>query len=223
MNLDTCLDKTDVLEAWLKPIQSKYILQSFFTCTTSAMLLIAPDNRIVFYNKAAADCSELLFGRPPVIGQSILSYPQNNNQKLFVELEKAIQLVVMDNRPFTLEHKIHYPGVNFRAHLEFMPVLSSDNQVIGVFLNIENISERKKIENSNKFQRHQLNQIAWSQSHKTRQPVATILGLISILDKDSLTPANLEILCMLQETVKKLEAIIQETVIRANSHLSDHS
>lgn len=222
MNLDICLDKTDVLEAWLKPEESKYILQSFFTCTKSAMLLVAPDNRIIFYNKAAGECSELLFGRPPVIGQSILSYRQDKNKKLFLELEKAIQLVVMNNRPFTIEHKIQHASINFRAHLEFIPVLSSDNQVIGVFLNIENISERKKMENNNKFQRHQLNQIAWSQSHKTRQPVATILGLINIFDKDSLTPDNLTILNMLQETVKKLETIIQETVVRANSQLNDH-
>lgn len=222
MNLDLCLDKIDILEAWLKPEKSKYILQSFFTCTKSAMLLITPDNRIIFYNKALSDCSELLFGRPPVVGQSILSYRQDNNKKLFAELEKAIQLVVSDNKSITIEHKINYPGVNFRAHLEFTPVYGNDNKVNGIFLNIENISEQKKMEHSNKFQRHQLNQIAWSQSHKTRQPVATILGLISIFDKDSLTPDNLTILNMLQDTVKKLELIIQETVVRANSRLNDH-
>jgi hypothetical protein len=46
--------------------------------------------------------------------------------------------------------------------------------------------------------------------------------LINIFDNDSLTPDNLKILSMLQETVKKLEAIIQETVVRANSRLDDY-
>lgn len=62
-----------------------------------------------------------------------------------------------------------------------------------------------------------LQQISWMQSHKTRQPLATLLGLIHIIDKSSLSDSNLEIIDMLEKTAKKLDEVIRLTVIKANS------
>jgi len=62
-----------------------------------------------------------------------------------------------------------------------------------------------------------LQQISWMQSHKTRQPLATLLGLIHIIDKGSLSDGNLEIIQMLEKTAQKLDEVIRHTVIKANS------
>jgi hypothetical protein len=62
-----------------------------------------------------------------------------------------------------------------------------------------------------------LQQISWMQSHKTRQPLATLLGLIHIIDKSSLSDGNLEIIEMLEKTAQKLDEVIRHTVIKANS------
>jgi len=62
-----------------------------------------------------------------------------------------------------------------------------------------------------------LQQISWMQSHKTRQPLATLLGLIHIIDKGSLSDGNLEIIQMLEKTGQKLDEVIRHTVIKANS------
>lgn len=62
-----------------------------------------------------------------------------------------------------------------------------------------------------------LQQISWMQSHKTRQPLATLLGLIHIIDKSSLSDDNLEIVEMLEKTAQKLDEVIRHTVIKANS------
>ncbi len=55
------------------------------------------------------------------------------------------------------------------------------------------------------------------QSHQTRQPVATILGLINILDKSELGEKNLEIIRLLEQTTQRLDDVIRDTVIKANS------
>lgn len=222
MNLDLYQNKIDAPDIALSPEVSHYVMHSLFTYTKSVMLFIAYDNRILYFNKPANDCSILLFGRSPEVGRNLLAYRQGHNQKLFTVLEDALQMVKLNRKPVSFEHKIVSTHLNLRANFDFTPVTDENNKMVGTFLVIDNISERKKIENHNKFQRHQLNQIAWSQSNKTRQPVATILGLINIFDNDSLTSENLKILSMLQETVKKLEAIIQETVVRANSRLDDY-
>ena len=62
-----------------------------------------------------------------------------------------------------------------------------------------------------------LQQISWIQSHKTRQPLATLLGLIHIIDKATLSDDNLEIIGMLEKTAQKLDEVIRHTVITANS------
>jgi CBS domain-containing protein len=62
-----------------------------------------------------------------------------------------------------------------------------------------------------------LQQISWIQSHKTRQPLATLLGLIHIIDKTTLSDNNLEIIQMLEKTAQKLDDVIRHTVIKANS------
>lgn len=62
-----------------------------------------------------------------------------------------------------------------------------------------------------------LQQISWIQSHKTRQPLATLLGLIHIIDKSTLSESNLEIIQMLEKTAQKLDDVIRHTVIKANS------
>ncbi|MEO7992212.1 MAG: histidine kinase dimerization/phospho-acceptor domain-containing protein [Chryseolinea sp.] len=84
-------------------------------------------------------------------------------------------------------------------------------------MRVIDISERKNREKQIKKQNEQLRKILWIQSHRTRQPVASILGLIHILDKKSLTEDNQKIFQMLQVEADKLDNVIRETVIRTNS------
>jgi DUF438 domain-containing protein len=105
---------------------------------------------------------------------------------------------------------------------EYTPVFDNDNKFIGILLNVQNISDRKTYETASNHMQHQLNQIAWSQSHETRQPVASILGLINIFDKQTLTAENMEILQRLKDTAIQLECIIQKNVIVANVLAQDH-
>ncbi len=99
--------------------------------------------------------------------------------------------------------------------MEYTPVFD-DQKLIGVLLHVLNITERKKFQLQNEHQRKQLVDIAWSQSHETRQPVSTMLGLINILDKQSLTSDNQHIVKLMQETALKLDKVIQKAVKLAN-------
>jgi light-regulated signal transduction histidine kinase (bacteriophytochrome) len=87
---------------------------------------------------------------------------------------------------------------------------------VGVSLRFIDSTERKEREDQIRRQNEQLRDIAWMQSHLTRQPLATILGLVNILDKKSLTDDNKKIIGMLEETVGKLDQVIRDIVIQAN-------
>ena len=99
---------------------------------------------------------------------------------------------------------------------EYTPVYDQ-GILIGVALRIVDITERKRHEIQIEMQTEILQQISWMQSHQTRQPVATILGLINILEKSSLSDDNRKIVAMLEDTALKLDDVIRDTVIRANS------
>jgi signal transduction histidine kinase len=86
-----------------------------------------------------------------------------------------------------------------------------------VALRVVDITERKQKELQIEKQNEQLRQISWIQSHQTRQPIASILGLINILDRETLTDDNREIIAMLEASIDKLDDIIRSIVIRSNS------
>lgn len=76
---------------------------------------------------------------------------------------------------------------------------------------IQDVSELRRyihrVENQNK----RLNKIAWIQSHKMRSPVATMLGMINLLNYSNPgDPANKEILKNIHDLTQKLDEMIHE-------------
>lgn len=66
----------------------------------------------------------------------------------------------------------------------------------------------KELESQNK----RLKKIAWKQSHEVRKPVANILGLTNIINKDELSRENLQTFNYLQQSAEDLDKIIHEIV-----------
>lgn len=114
-----------------------------------------------------------------------------------------------------------------REAMEVLPVYQNERFEGLVFRNdlLKCLTEEKKeletkvIERTNEIERQNrlLQQISWMQSHETRQPLATLLGLINIIDKSSLTEDNRRIVAMLEKAARELDEVIRNTVIKANS------
>lgn len=201
---------------------SRYILKAIFNSTQSSIFLIDVNFNILFFNKWAKAGIKFLYGREISLGNSMLSYRYENDEEMHQAFKSNFERAIMTKSQVVSEKQVHYPQMSFWLRSEYMPVYDG-SKLIGVMLNIQNISNLKKLEIKTALQRKQLADIAWSQSHETRQPVATMLGLINILDKKSLTPDNLAIIEMLLKTAQKLDDIIHENVIRANKSLESFS
>jgi light-regulated signal transduction histidine kinase (bacteriophytochrome) len=114
-----------------------------------------------------------------------------------------------------------------RELTEVLPVYKVERFEGLVFKNdlLKFVTERKKeleiriAERTNEIEKQNelLKENSWMQSHKTRQPLATILGLVNIIDKSSLTESNLEIIGMLEKIAQEIDEVIRTTVIKANS------
>ena len=155
-------------------------------------------------------------GRPMQVGESIMSYRAEGDEETHQQFRANFERALQSKMPIVDERKMSFDtATSFWIRTEYTPVFEGD-KIAGILLHFHNVTDRKTIENWNERQATILNDIAWSQSHETRQPLATLLGLINILDKASLTNENKEIIGMLEQTANKLEDVIRQNVIRAN-------
>lgn len=194
---------------------SRHILKAIFDSTQSSIFLIDINYRILFFNKWAKDGTKLLYGKDLSLGDNMLDLSREDDEEVSEAFKANFQRAVMTRSTVTSDKEMHYPQMSFWLRSEYTPVYDC-SKLIGVLLNAQNISHVKKLEKQTEEQHKLLADIAWSQSHETRQPVATMLGLINILDKKSLTPDNLNIIGMLLKTAQKLDDVIHKNVIRAN-------
>lgn len=194
---------------------SRQILSIIFDNIKSAILLCAPDTRIIFVNKHARLGSITTHGRTMEVGESIMSYRVEGDEQAHQQFRANFDRALETKTAIVDEREMHFPPVTFWIRTEYTPIFDSD-KTVGILLHFHNVTDRKKMETWTERQANVLNQIAWSQSHETRQPLATLLGLINILDKTSLTDENKEIITLLEKTACKLENIISQNVIRAN-------
>lgn len=198
--------------------QSRQVLQAIFDSTQSYILLVDPQFRIIFFNKKAQEGSLSMHGRELKLGDSLLEYTASNYDEMaLLTFHENYNKAVATRQTVVSEREIYYPSMmSSWIRSEYTPVYDQ-GILIGVALRIVDITERKRHEIQIEMQTEILQQISWMQSHQTRQPVATILGLINILEKSSLSDDNRKIVAMLEDTALKLDDVIRDTVIRANS------
>ncbi len=209
----SCGENTELME---QAERSRQIISAIFDSTQSFMLLVSLDYHIIFFNKRALLSSKMLYGRDLQVGDSFMSYQRKGDEETFQAFRHNFAKAIMTGSIITSEREMKFDNIISWFRSEYTPVYDH-GKIIGVALRIADVSERKRREQKIENQNEQLREISWIQSHRTRQPIATILGLVHILDKKTLTDDNKKIIGMLEDTVGKLDAVIRDTVIRANS------
>jgi PAS domain S-box-containing protein len=183
-------------------------LRAMFESLTDQYFLIDKNSELIDFNRAAYD--------------AVL---KNNNHKLcYGQVAKNVLINAYKNG-FELHHKKALEGKRkqFEIYADYggkgkiwwdcivAPVTNTDNQIIGVSYVVRNINTRKLAEQKIIEQNKTLSRIAEIQSHDYRGPVATILGLMNLIENDNYL-ASKEYLQMLQIAVTKLDEKIHEVV-----------
>jgi K+-sensing histidine kinase KdpD len=95
----------------------------------------------------------------------------------------------------------------------FNPIYNSTGEVIAAGCFSRNITDRLNIEKALINQNERLKHIATLSSHDLRRPVASMLGLIDIIDKENFSnPANQEIIEHLFTTSAEIDTVIRQIV-----------
>lgn len=112
-----------------------------------------------------------------------------------------------------------YKYVHDRGHIVYNEKQDAV-RVIGV---IQDITERKRFIQQLQHQNDVLREIARINSHEIRKPVASILGIIAVIDLKNETSLNTELFGMLKESTCELDAVLFKIRDKLKQLRDDHS
>jgi PAS domain S-box-containing protein len=93
---------------------------------------------------------------------------------------------------------------------EFTPAYDESKKFQGYVTVCQNITFRKEKEVETKRQHDLFRKIAWMSSHKIRRPVATILGLVDLMNHAEDEAEKNEILCLLNRCATEMDQMVHE-------------
>ena len=101
---------------------------------------------------------------------------------IFVGENTSEAYLISNEVEFTRNHFTHYlsNGKEIKVDIYFKELISSSNKLIIVQSN--DISETLKHISTIEIQNEKLRNIAWTQSHVVRAPLARILGIINLIE-----------------------------------------
>ncbi len=206
-------DITESARASQQIKQSEGKLRAIMNSTTNSIVLVGRDYKILAFNKKTEKEALIYYNRQIKEGENFWDYVLKGTEEGFVlHFQQAMygETVVIENQFSFARDK------QFWFEVTYFPVYDHDKGLIGVAINTVNINARKVAEERVKFQNEQLKEIAILQSHAVRRPVSSILGLISLIDKENNIDENEEYIALLEKCTQELDVIIHKIVQKAN-------
>jgi PAS domain S-box-containing protein len=162
------------------------------------------------------------------LGQRVLGYPKDDYDKLsrdFYEglihpddipaMHKAIEKLIHSSKHEVVELTARYRRSDGEYIWVYTRQLVTKRNKEGFPCTIttvaEDITAMMQLRDALKEKVELLESISYKNSHLVRSPVASIIGLINLIEeKDMISAHNMEILNYLKEAIEKLDAVIHE-------------
>lgn len=186
---------------------------SIINNTDDIILITDKKLKILTFNNAFSRAVFLWQGARPEAGKHISSYSKSEESSRFWEnlFKKALSGI-----SFKEIIEVKYSGKTRFFDMRFLPVMDKNQAIIGATCSGRDITESRQTLLKLQEQNEKLKKIAWIQSHKVRGPLASILGLISLFNKESFSDSlNLRLIDMLQAAALELDTVVHEVVENA--------
>ncbi|MDR3681895.1 MAG: PAS domain S-box protein [Flavipsychrobacter sp.] len=120
---------------------------------------------------------------------------------------------VLSGETYRVIEEDEVEGKTIYEEISFNPIFDVNNNIAGASCFSRNITDRVEHLLMIQEQNEKLKNIAWIQSHKVRGPVATILGLVELLNTNGSEDINnKEILEGIKNSTLQLDSVIREVV-----------
>ncbi|RYE50132.1 MAG: hypothetical protein EOP48_20310 [Sphingobacteriales bacterium] len=122
----------------------------------------------------------------------------------------------LTGKPSLVHRQITNGTEVFWRIIRYEPAYNNEGQIFGVIVNSTDITTQVEQKEKISSQHESLKEIAWIQSHKIRKPVATILGLLNLIDLEG-HMEDIQELTLIQTAAYELDEKIRLIVGHANS------
>ena len=194
---------------------SRDYLQSIYKGVVDLLIILKKDFTIETVNDEVL--RKLGYSEASLQNQPFQVILSPSHQKILKKVENDLgKNSICMNIELTFLHADKTPV----SHSVSFSVLSDNHEESTRILVIaKDVTAFKETERRLKQQNETLKEIAWIQSHKVRGPVASILGLMKLIDWENKTPSdNMQVIQNLQATAERLDAIIHE-IVEKSGHL----
>jgi len=192
------ISASSTTETWMKAI---------FNDPEEANILINMDGGIIEFNKAAYNFAEWYAQKELSLDATIFDY---FNTK-FIKTLKALMGKTRKGRRQKFCRKFNnITGHHKTFDIEIRPVFSSDMSIMGCIMVIVDITARVELSKRIKQSEQRLSDIAFINAHEVRAPLASILGLLHLLDFENVDDNSKQIVNRLKKSASDLEKIIHK-------------
>ena len=203
------MDVTDQQAIEEEMLWTKNNLEALINNTRDLIWSINSDRKYVFLNSSVKDWISQRYRVSLQEGKPTMDdgYPDT-----MVESWRSYYDRALAGETFSVNYFDVSPLTNDPVTLEvsFNPIRNAANEVIGVGCFGHDISERLKTQEALMQQNERLMKIASLSSHELRGPVATLMGLIDVLDKENpANPQNSQIHEHMQTVSQELDEVIR--------------
>ncbi|MDB5003450.1 MAG: domain S-box protein [Mucilaginibacter sp.] len=189
---------------------TKNSLEALINNTTDQIWSVDAETRYAYMNNAYVKHIEQLTGVAPQKGEYSnrhMGYPRQLLDDWKVYYERALKgeryTIISESIDEQTKETVYY-------EINFNPIYTTSGQVMGAGCFARDISVRLKNEHELLSQNKRLRNIASLSSHELRRPVASMLGLIDIIDKENLqNPENRQIIDYLHIVSTEIDEVIR--------------
>lgn len=185
-------------ESWMKAI---------FNDPEQVNILIASSGEVIDFNAKAYRFMEW-YGSKRLESDQIIS--QYFNHKFSKTFEALFDKAKKGQRQKFIRSFQNSSGYDKIVEIELRPVVSQKDEIMGVIMVIIDISADVAMENRIRLSEKKLDEIAFINAHELRAPLASILGLLNLLDFENVDENSKLILTHLKKAANNLENIIHK-------------
>ncbi|MGN6567838.1 MAG: PAS domain S-box protein [Flavipsychrobacter sp.] len=204
-------DITEEKQLKEKTIRDEYNLRSLINNTEDLIWSINTDMRLISANDPYVRSIYAITGTQIQPGDLVLmdgAFDDSARKKWQEHYRR-----VLSGESFQLTDGYDNGGIVQYMEISFAPMYDNQNCVVGGSCFARNVTDQRnhllKIEKQNE----QLKKIAWIQCHEVRAPLATIMGLIPLMNYSSPTDAdNINILNGIKSAADQLDNMIKSIV-----------
>ena len=198
------------MRAQEEALWTKNNLEALINNTNDKIWSVDTDNRYVYMNNAYIAQIKAMTGVAPQKGEysyKDMGFPQEVIDEWSAYYQRALNgenyTIVLESLDDEAKNPAFY-------EVNFNPIFASSGEIKGVGCFAHDISARLKTEQELLSQNKRMRNIASLSSHELRRPVASMLGLINIMDRENPNnPENKQIIDYLQIVSTEIDDVIR--------------